>query len=221
MKKFLSIVAVVALVFALAVPAFAADAVASVTYDDNAVTTNTTIEAGETTIEVKVSTADTLEDEQATALTETVNGLSEDVAVVNVVNVWLKDENGDDVSETYFDDNKSLQVAFAVDQSTQKVVAVLYWNAKDSKWDSADFTSTKDGVTVTFKHLCDVAFVMADVTTDPTQSGTTNTANKTTQTASKGTSPQTGYDVLGWAVAVSALVMAAGYCFVSARKVTE
>jgi hypothetical protein len=62
---------------------------------------------------------------------------------------------------------------------------------------------------------------MADVTTDPAQSNTTNTTNQTAQTPAKGKSPQTGYDVLGWAVAVSALVMAAGYCFVSARKVTE
>jgi hypothetical protein len=36
-----------------------------------------------------------------------------------------------------------------------------------------------------------------------------------------GTSPQTGYDVVAWTVAVSALVMGAGYCLISARKVTE
>jgi hypothetical protein len=87
-------------------------------------------------------------------------------------------------------------------------------------------------VNVTFDHLCAVAFVLGTVeavyapaeTEEPTEEETGKTDTSGTGTATKNDpskSPQTGYDVFGWATAVSALVFAAGYCFVSARKVTE
>jgi hypothetical protein len=227
MKKLLSVVAVIALVFALAVPAFALDV--SVTYEDNAVKTDTTVTTDEgETLKVEVSTA-TVSAEQETKLDAAIEKAvesdssvnAEDVAVVNVVDVTLT-KDGVDVSAEYFEAGNKLTVAFAIDQTTQKVVKVLYWNEKTGVWDEAQFDATADGVNVTFEHLCEVAFVMADVKTDDSVKTDDNNGG-TNPTAQKnpGKSPQTGYDVFGWAAAVSALVIAAGYCFVSARKVTE
>jgi hypothetical protein len=213
MKKFLSIVAVVALVFALAVPAFAADAVPSVTYTvgDSVSATAEGLEEGQ---RVVVSEASVLSPDAQEALEEKLPSSTTDVQILDIS---VLDSSDEKVTV-----NDKITVALSYTVADGETVLAAYAQNDKGGWDTVKIVSYADGVlTLEFPHLCTVALAIG-VKADPTQGNTTtNTANKTTQAAAKGKSPQTGYDVLGWAVAVSALVMAAGYCFVSARKVTE
>jgi hypothetical protein len=217
MKKFLSIVAVVALVFALAVPAFAADAVPSVKYDYTVDATLQDAEAEglEDGTHIEVSAASELQPAEQEALEAVLPSSTTDVQILDIS---LKNTSGDDVDVPA----GGIKVALSYTVADGETVLAAYAQNDKGGWDTVQIVSYVNGVlTLKFDHLCTVALAVG-VKADPTQGNTTtNTANKTTQAAAKGKSPQTGYDVLGWAVAVSALVMAAGYCFVSARKVTE
>jgi hypothetical protein len=122
-------------------------------------------------------------------------------------------------------------------EDNQAILDVMRYNEDNGAWESVgagnfDYDAKSGKVNVTFDHLCAVAFVLGTVeavyapaeTEEPTEEETGKTDTSGTGTATKNDpskSPQTGYDVFGWAAAVSALVFAAGYCFVSARKVTE
>jgi hypothetical protein len=146
-----------------------------------------------------------------------------------------------DVSaENFPKDGLKVAIAYGKLENKQAILDVLRW-VDDGKgsgaWESVgadNFTYDANGtVNVTFDHLCSVAFVIGTVEAvyaTPAEEPAGNETGKTDKdTAGSGTatkndpskSPQTGYDVFGWAAAVSALVFAAGYCFVSARKVTE
>ncbi len=67
-----------------------------------------------------------------------------------------------------------------------------------------------------FEHLCTVAFVLGTVkaAADTNNSGAKAPGNQTKP------SPQTGYNTALWAIAAMALILCAGYCFVSSRKKT-
>ena len=220
MKKFLSIVAVLAIVFALAVPSFAATP--SITAGEGItgeVFGDASLEPG-TKVEVSKAEMSPAEEESLPAAVEKAAG--EDASVVEVVDVELVDANGDPVSETYFDGEKTLTVAFARSDKTTKVVAVLCWNAKTGAWDEIkDFEIDENGnVIVTFSHLCTVAFVLEDVKAGPDAPGG-NEPEKTPDGSGKkdpSKSQQTGYNTALWVAAAVVLVLGAGYCFVSARK---
>jgi hypothetical protein len=123
-------------------------------------------------------------------------------------------------------------------ETNQAILDVMRYNEDNGAWESVgagnfSYDAENGKVNVTFDHLCAVAFVLgtvepvyapaeADTTEDETGKTDKDTAGSGTATKNDPSkSPQTGYDVFGWAIAVSALVLAAGYCFVSARKVTE
>ena len=219
MKKFLSIVAVLAIVFALAVPSFAATL--SVTagetdIKDATVVGDASLEPG-TKVEVSKAEMSPAEEESLPAAVEKAAG--EDASVVEVIDVELVDANGDPISETYFDGEKTLTVAFARSDKTTRVVAVLCWNAKTGAWDEIkDFEIDENGnVIVTFSHLCTVAFVLEDVKAGPDAPGG-NEPEKTPGGNGRPGSPQTGYNTALWVAAAVVLILGAGYCFVSARK---
>lgn len=231
MRKILSIVAVIALIVALSVPAFAATP--SIVFAGDSVTTDTTIETENGTLTVEVTEAEMAEKEE-TSLPDAVEAAVQEAidagdaaegteaSAVEVVNVDLVDEAGNVVSEEYFENGGSLKVAFARDDTTQEVVAVLYWNDATQAWDSAAFEVGEDGsIVATFEHLCTVAFVLKKIERDPEPGGETGGEQPAPGPKDPSKSPQTGYNVLGWAIAATALVLAAGCCFVGVRKVTE
>lgn len=233
MKRVLSIAAAIALIFALSVPAFAATP--SVTYAQDSVKTDTTVEteSGEVlTVEV---TEAKMSETEGNALPDAIDKAvqkayeSGDIpqgttaSAVEVVNVDLVDEKGNVVSEDYFETVATITVAFARDDTTKEVIAVLYWNAETEEWDPAPFEAKDGKIVATFEHLCTVSFVLADVETDNPGTNPGGETGGSTPTGKKdpGKSPQTGYDTFGWMAAVAALTLGAGYCFVSARKKVE
>ena len=155
-------------------------------------------------------------EQEEAALTEKVEKEIPNASVVEVVDVEIVDANGNSVSSDYFDDNDTLTVAFTRDDTTKKVVKVLYWNDETKAWDEADFEFGPNGeIIVTFKHLCTVAFVLEDVKAAPNPpAGDTKPGDN----KKPGTSPQTGYNTALWVAAAVVLILGAGYCFVSARK---
>jgi hypothetical protein len=162
-----------------------------------------------------------------------------DVAVT-LAEINLKDANGKDVDPENFPEG-GLKVAIAYGELSNGQAVLDVLRLVDGEWKSVgadNFNYANGKVNVTFDHLCSVAFVVGTVEAvyapaDAEEGGSKadkDTTGKTEKdTAGSGTasksdpskSPQTGYDVLGLTVTVSALVVAAGYCFVSARKVTE
>jgi hypothetical protein len=165
-----------------------------------------------------------------------------DVAVT-LAEINLKDADGKDVDPENFPEG-GLKVAIAYGELSNGQAVLDVLRLVDGEWKSVgadNFNYANGKVNVTFDHLCSVAFVIGTVEAvyAPADSGKAEegggksdkeTTGKTEkETAASGTatkkdpskSPQTGYDVIGWTVTVSALVVAAGCCFVSARKVTE
>jgi hypothetical protein len=162
-----------------------------------------------------------------------------DVAVT-LAEINLKDANGKDVDPENFPEG-GLKVAIAYGELSNGQAVLDVLRLVDGEWKSVgadNFNYANGKVNVTFDHLCSVAFVVgtveavyapADAEEGGNKSDKDSTGKTEKDTAGSGTasksdpskSPQTGYDVLGLTVTVSALVVAAGYCFVSARKVTE
>jgi hypothetical protein len=162
-----------------------------------------------------------------------------DVAVT-LAEINLKDANGKDVDPENFPEG-GLKVAIAYGELSNGQAVLDVLRLVDGEWKSVgadNFNYANGKVNVTFDHLCSVAFVIgtveavyapADAEEGGNKSDKDSTGKTEKDTAASGTaskndpskSPQTGYDVLGLTVTVSALVVAAGYCFVSARKVTE
>lgn len=214
MKKFLSIVAVLAIVFALAVPSFAATSAPSVSAGDEI---TGSVVGGDLAPGTELVVSDTeMTSEEEAALADAVKEAAPGAVVGDVVDVELKDADGNSVSEDYFKDHKTLTVAFAYDNA-KDVVAVLYWNAKDGKWDEAHF-EIKDGkLYVDFEHLCTVAFMLKDVESNPNVPDQPNKPNSTGK-KDPSKSQQTGYNTALWVAAAVVLILGAGYCFVSARK---
>ncbi len=211
MKKFLSIVAVLAMLFALTVPALAAGEATPSVEAKTEVTTDATVEVNGQTANVEVKETTTTAD-QKTALDAVVKDLGDDIKVGAVVDVELKTSDGTVVSADYFDNNEKLTVAFTYNMAGD-VEKVLYWNATDQKWDEATFRAGDGTIEVDFEHLCAVAFVLKEVKNDPA-AGDQSKPGK----PGKPGSPQTGYSTTAWTLAAMAMILCAGFCFVSARK---
>jgi hypothetical protein len=167
--------------------------------------------------QIDVTVADNLTSDEKTELESVLPSDTTDVQVLSL--------SGSAVSG-----GKKIALSYAVVNGKSVVTAAYVQNA-EGKWEKVESSYNDGTVTLTLDGVGAVTLDNVDLKTDPTEptpenpgntekgDGEKNTAGA--QTPAKGKSPQTGYDVLGWAVAVSALVMAAGYCFVSARKVTE
>ena len=195
MKKLISTVAALAIVFTMGVSALA-DGLPSPTSGTKI--TGTTDAAG---IEVVVEDTTLTSDQQKTieAAVTAAAGKDADVAAIDICDVWIKDtSSGQDVSSSYT--GYPLTVAFSFDDAAN-VIAVLYWNDATGSWDEAKFTIKDGKAEVTFEHLCNVAFVIK-----PAKS-----SGSSGSSSSGKSSAQTGYD--GLVYIVSALVLASGAVF--------
>lgn len=202
MKKFLSMVAALTLVLALAVPAFAA--IPSVTYNGS-VTTDMEAELNGKNLFIKVEplTFETAEDKAAfeaslaAAIEELIKGA--EVTGEIAVDVTIVDEDGNDAAELFFSEQETLEVLFTVDLGEEELAAVLHQKA-DGSWESLKFEMVDGKVKVVFSSLSPVVFV-------------TKSAK-----GEGGDSPKTGDTTGALAITFVALLAGAGYCFISARK---
>ena len=203
MKKLISTVAALAIVFTMGFTALA-DGLPSPT-SGTKITGTTDASGIEVVVEDTTLTAD--QNKTIEAAVTAAAGKDADVAGIDICDVWIKDTaTGTDVSDSY--KGYPLTVTFAFDGASN-VVAVLYWNDATGSWDNANFTIKDGKVEVTFNHLCNVAFVLKKATSGSSSSGSGSSG--------KG-SAQTGYD--GLVYIVSALVLASGaiYFFSTANK---
>ena len=181
MKKILAIVAVLAMVFALAVPAFAAETDPSILKKFQIV-----IESSSE----KPSDADIGSGNKLLGVY--------DAKLVRVED--NKEATAEEVAAYIAANGGSIDINFSkyVSQTPVKVLHKI-----GGSWKSESFSGTLvTGVT----SLSPFAFIVkAD-----SQGGGGAPGGKT--------SPQTGYNTALWAIAAAAMVVCAGYCFVSARK---
>ncbi|WKY43086.1 hypothetical protein Q5O14_10460 [Eubacteriaceae bacterium ES2] len=106
----------------------------------------------------------------------------DDFAVRDIIDVGISD----DLRAATFEQGYDLQLTFDTDYTEGDVIVVIVYNAETGGWDfiaSDDVVVNPDGtVTVTFPHLCPVAFLAASVETASYTEATTaeeptNTAN--------------------------------------------
>ncbi len=191
MKKVLTIAAVLVMILALSLSAFAAELSYSVSYGDQTVAVN-----GGT---VTVSSADknaTNEDALLDAIEQA--GIAADAKVVVL-------DFAPSAGVTF-----PAVVTFAVDD-VNALSAILHWNG--TAWETISFTKNADGtVSATFNSLSPVALVYGAAAAP---------AGPATTPAGPQRSPQTGYNTVLWIIMAAAMVSLAGYCFVSARKETQ
>lgn len=198
MKKFLSMVAVLVLMLALAVPAFAA--IPSVTYNGSVTTDMEAelVDGSKLFIKVVPMAFENAEEKAAfeSSLADAIESFVKDGEPAGeiAVEVTIVDENGDNAADKYFAEQETLEVTFDVDLGEEELAAVLHQKA-DKSWESLKFEIVDGKVKVTFTSLSPVVFVTKKVT-----------------------SPQTGDTTGALAVTFMALLAGAGYCFISARK---
>ena len=191
MKKVLTIAAVLVMILALSLSAFAAELSYSVSYGDQTVAVN-----GGT---VTVSSADknaTNEDALLDAVEQA--GIPSDAKIVVL-------DFAPSAGVTF-----PAVVKFAVDD-VNALSAILHWTG--TAWETISFTKNADGtVDATFNSLSPVALVYGTAAAP---------AGPATTPAGPQRSPQTGYNTVLWIIMAAAMVSLAGYCFVSARKKTQ
>ena len=218
MKRFLSIVAVAVLILALAAPAFAVDAVPSVTYEGVNVDKDTVeAETGSGRhVEVRNANPEEVNEENLLNAVEASNKV-EEVQAIEVVDIVLVNSSTGEV----VDQDTAIKVAFIYDNASD-VAAVMIQN-DNGTWSDVSFTVSGDKITLSLPHLTPVALVLgktkAAPDTKPDDSANTNTNTNGASTAAKpGKSPQTGYNTVLWILATVAMAVCAGYCFLGARK---
>ena len=193
MKKVLTIAAVLVMILALSLSAFAAELSYSVSYGDQTVS----VSGGSVTI----SSADkNVVAANEDALLDTIEqaGIAADAKVVVLDFTPSADVTFPAV------------VKFAVDD-VNALSAILHWNG--TAWETISFTKNADGtVDATFNSLSPVALVYGTAAAP---------AGPATTPAGPQRSPQTGYNTVLWIIMAAAMVSLAGYCFVSARKETQ
>ncbi len=195
MKKILTIAAVLVMILALSLSAFAAELSYSVSYGDQTVSVN----GGSVTI----SSADkNVVAANENALLDTIEraGIAADAKVV-----ILDFKASPDVTFPAV-------VTFAVDNISD-LAAIFHWNG--TAWETISFTKNADGtVSATFNSLSPVALVYGSAAAPAVSAPSTAPAGPQR-------SPQTGYNTVLWIIMAAAMVSLAGYCFVSARKKTQ
>lgn len=213
MKKLVSILAAAALVFAMAVPAMAAESPEPNGQD--VVSSASTVDGYHIVIseaEPSEAALAALPDAAAAAVGTTDVEYSTDCVDVNVTN-----DAGQVVNDQYFASNGALLVTFVRDNA-DTVLAVLYWNEATQAWDSASFTQDGNVIHAMLNHLCPVAFVVK--TSDAAGSATDAEAEAGADAASIGgaTSAQTGYESVVWLVLSITALAGAGICFKTSKK---
>lgn len=207
MRKFVSVVAVLAMLFALAMPAFAASESYSVE-----VGTDTTLQVPDDVYAYGVPS------EEVDAYLEYATGAGKDELEDAAKDAFGKDATIGDVfniESTPGEKAKGGTITVVYD-GDGVVAGVMYYNELSGEWDYAAATPNADGKTysVTLKHFCAAALV---ITPKPVTSASSGTTSGSTGTKS----PQTGFDASAYMMVTATLVLFAGFCFVKARKVTE
>ena len=204
MKKFLSMVAALALVLALAVPAFAA--IPSVTYNDSVITDlEAELDGRNLFVIVQPLTFETAEDKAAfeASLATAIDQFLKNIEINRVIafDVTIIDDDGNDAAELFFSEKKTLEVLFTVElEEEEELVGVLHQKT-DGNWESLKFEMVDGKVKAVFSSLSPVVFV-----------------TKSTKDEGGPDSPKTGDTAGTLTVTFLALLAGAGYCFISARK---
>lgn len=180
MKKILAIVAVLAMVFVLAVPALAADSAPSVSAEYKIVIES----SSEKPSDADIGSGNKLLGVYDAKLVRVADG---------------KDATAEEVAAYIAAQGGSIVVDFSKEVGNVSLVKVLH--KVGGSWQSESFSGAK----VTVSSLSPFAFI---VKADANNGGASNGKS----------SPQTGYNTALWAIAAAAMVVCAGYCFVSARK---
>lgn len=207
MKKLISALAAVALVFAMSVPVLAEESPEPHGQD---IVPNGSVDGYYVRISDPNPTDYALEilpDAAADAVGDAIAECSLDAVDVDIVNLA-----GQVVNDQYFASNSSLLVTF-VRNSDSEVLAVLYWNDATQSWDSAWFEQDGTVVRALFYHLCPVVFVVRS--DEPGSAVSVPTAEAIDDIIA---SAQTGYSSVMWAVIAVAALAGAGICFTSSKK---
>lgn len=208
MRKFLSVVAILAMLLTLAVPAFASA-------DGDSVTTTIVPELVESEgvadgQKLVINEATVTADEAAAALAASELA-DEDTVVGDVFEIDLVDiATGDSVQPDG-------TVTVVLKGYGDDVVDVLAY--QDGKWVSVFAGFDADGnVVLKFDHFCTVVVLTSGVEPTPDEPSKPGTGKPGT---AKPKSPKTGFNAAAWTVATAGLLLCAGYCFVSSKKVSE
>ena len=209
MRKFISVVAVLAMLMSLAVPAFASEG-SSVGYALPEAQGQPTDADGTPLegVELVIDQSDATEEEIAAAeeAAKALDGVDDSAVVSDVFEIHLEDLDGAVVEP----DGTVVVVLTGLGND---VVAIMY-QAEDGSWDSAKFEKVGDGsYKIWFEHFCTVV-VLSETAPAPTpaQPGDKD------KTSDDVKSPQTGFDATVWVVATIGLLLCAGFCFVKAGK---
>ena len=208
MKKIISTIAAVALVFAMSIPVMAAESPEP--HGQDIVPNGSTVDGFYVRISDPNPTEHALEvlpDAAAAAVgDDVIPDCSLDAVDVDIVNL-----QGTVVNDQYFASNNSLLVTF-VRNSDSEVLAVLYWNEATQSWDSAWFEQDGTVVHAIFNHLCTVVFVVKS--DEPGSAVSVPTAEATGMIASA----QTGYSSAVYALISITALIGAAICFTTSKK---
>lgn len=218
MKKVLSLIAVLVMLAALAVPAMAdtidpEDLPSPIGGTD---ISGEVVDQPEYYIDVLPVDIDTVDADEIKTVAADVLGDDDvdpdDVVAIEVVEVVLKEtETGAIVPPEYYDGDTPIKLAFVHNDKTKKIITVLYLDT-DGTWKEVVHTIDENGrIIVELDELTELAFVIEEVTpTPPTPAPTAKPGGKT--------SPQTGYNTTAWIIAGAVLLAGGVICFVLARK---
>lgn len=199
MKKIISALISLAVVFTIGISCYAATFAASP--ESPHPVPNVSAESGDSDIIVVVENC-TLTSAQNKALKDNTD--EKDHGAVFIYDVWLQSKStGKDVTKSY--NGYPIKVTFDMENATE-IDRVLYWNEDNGSWDEASFTIADGKIKVRFNHLCPVAFVFK-----------ADTGAKTP--GSSIFSAQTGYNILLYVIlAVVLLIMAIIIFILVARR---
>lgn len=198
MKRILAIAAALVMIFVLTVPALAADAAPSVTADDLVIKITS---SSEKPSDADIGSGNKLLGVYDASLVHSSTGAA---ATAEEVAAYIAAKGG------------SIVVDFSSVVGSANPVKVLH--KMGASWQSESFSGSK----VTVSSLSPFAFIVkADANNGGNNNGGNNNGGNSNAGGNKA-SPQTGYNTVMWTIAAAAMVVGAGYCFVSARKkVTE
>ena len=209
MKKLISTLAAVAIVFTMAIPVLAADSPEPHGQD---IVPNGSVDGYYVRISDPNPSEHALEilpDAAAAAVGEDLMlECSLDAVDVDIVNL-----QGQVVNDQYFASNSSLLVTF-VRNSNSEVLAVLYWNEATQAWDSAWFAQDGTVVHVLLNHLCTVVFVVKS--DEPGSAYSVPTAEETGIDIV--TSAQTGYTAGTYGLVAVVALIGAVVCLKTSKK---
>lgn len=213
MRKFVSVVAVLVMLFALAMPAFAADEGNSVVVGND--TSLKLPEAGKDGYVVDAWPVELRPTQKESVKDAAIKNAGKDATVGDTFEIegYIVDANGDFVD---IDSSRGGTITIVYD-GEGVVAGVLYWSEERGDWDYAVATDNGDGTySATLKHFCNAALV---ITPKPVTAAPAATQKPAASTGTK--SPQTGVDATAYIMVTATLVLFAGFCFVKARKVSE